>query len=147
VPSPPDDLADAHGETSSTETEPDIKWPPWTVPQLVLALLGPVLVLALSWLLFARDAYGWLAAFLGLLIGSVVLSGKIDASPSMPVRAGLSVLALGTSAVGIAGLYISDEPALTLWFTVAFGLLHLAMFGLNAWKRAAAKTAARQADG
>lgn len=118
-------------------SETEVRWPPWMLPELLSSLLGLATVVSLAWLLFARGAYPWLLAYLALLIGSTIVSMKGRTSSSVPLRVGLSVVALGTSALGVYGLYVSDEPRLAVGFTVAFAALHLAQFGLNAWKTSA----------
>lgn len=118
-------------------SETEVRWPPWMVPDLLSAVLGLAAVVALAWLLFSRGAYSWLIAYLVLLIGSTAVSMKGRISPSVPLRAGLSVVALGTSVLGVYALYISGEPSLAIGFTVALAALHLVSFGLNAWKKSA----------
>lgn len=139
--------ADCHFEPVEGESawelqrtsETEVRWPPWMVPELLSALLGLATVVSLAWLLFARGAYPWLLAYLALLIGSTAVSMKGRMSSSVPLRIGLSVVALGTSVLGVYGLYVSGGPKLAVGFTVAFAALHLAQFGLNAWKKSAAE--------
>ncbi len=119
--------------------EAEATWPPWMVPELVSAVVGLAAVVWLSWLLFARGAYAWLAAYLTLLVASTVVSIKGRTSASVPLRVGLSIVALGTSVLGVCGLYFSGEPKLAIGFTIAFALLHLSTVGLNAWKRSVAQ--------
>lgn len=121
------------------QAEANLGWPPWVIPDLLASVLSLATVVSLAWLLLARGAYPWLAAYLALLIGSTVVSMKARMSPSVPLRVGLSVVALGTSVLGVFGLYVSGEPRLAVGFTVAFAALHLASFGLNAWKKSAAE--------
>lgn len=125
------------------DAQDDAAWPRWIVPELVVALLGLVTIVAVSWLLFSRAAYPWLAAYLALTVGSAVVSVKTRASTSVPLRVGISVAAISTSAVGALGLFVPDDPSLAIGVAGVFALLHLAQFGLNAWKRATIEPATK----
>lgn len=115
--------------------EDEAQWPPWMVPELVLGFMGLASIVAISWFLFVGEAYAWLLGYIALTIGAAVTSTMTKTSTSVPLRVGLSLVVLGTSALGVAGLASAGERKLAIAFGVFFAVLHAATFGLNVWKR------------
>lgn len=117
----------------------DAQWPPWMLPELLVSFAGLGCIVATSWFLFSIEALGWLFAYIALTVGSAVASSMTRTSSSVPVRVTLSLVGLGTSAVGVAGLASTGDRRLATGFAVLFTVLHLAMVALNVWKRSTAE--------
>jgi len=62
-------------------------WPPWMLPELLVAFVGLAAIVAVSWFLFAGGAYSWLTTYLGLTVGAAVVSTKTKTSRSVVVVA------------------------------------------------------------